>query len=57
MSQGFIFSLKIIFSGILLPSSIWQFSKEKLASKAGNNSVRHLLDEDYIVTSGIDIAD
>ena len=54
MSQAFTFSLRIMFSGILLPFRIWKFSKEKLLSKAGNNSVRSLLDEDYIVTSWFD---
>ena len=54
MRQAFIFSLRIIFSGILLPFRIWQFSKEKLISKSENNSVKSLLDEDYIVTSWFD---
>ena len=54
MSQAFIFALRIIFSGILLPFRIWQFSKEKLISKGENNSVKSLLDEDYIVTSWFD---
>ena len=54
MSQAFIFALRIIFSGILLPFRIWQFSKEKLISKSENNSVKSLLDEDYIVTSWFD---
>ena len=54
MKQVFIFSLRIIFSGILLPFRIWQFSKEKLISKSDNNSVKSLLDEDYIVTSWFD---
>ena len=54
MIQAFIFSLRIIFSGILLPFRIWQFSKEKLISKSDNNSVKSLLDEDYIVTSWFD---
>ena len=54
MSQAFIFSLRIVFSGILLPFRIWQFSKEKLISKSENNSVKSLLDEDYIVTSWFD---
>ena len=54
MSQAFIFSFRIIFSGILLPFRIWQFSKEKLISKSENNSVKSLLDEDYIVTSWLD---
>ena len=54
MNQAFIFSLRIIFSGILLPFRIWQFSKEKLISKSENNSVKSLLDEDYIVTSWFD---
>ena len=54
MSQAFIFSLRIIFSGILLPFRIWKFSKEKLISTSENNSVKSLLDEDYIVTSWFD---
>ena len=54
MRQAFIFSLRIIFSGIILPFRIWQFSKEKLISKSDNNSVKSLLDEDYIVTSWLD---
>ena len=54
MKQVFIFSLRIIFSGILLPFRIWQFSKEKLISKSENNSVKSLLDENYIVTSWFD---
>jgi hypothetical protein len=54
MNQAFIFSLRIIFCGILLPFRIWQFSKEKLISKSDNNSVKSLLDEDYIVTSWFD---
>ena len=51
MLKAIIFSLKILFSGILLPFRIWQFSKEKLISKTENISVKSLLDEDYIVTS------
>ena len=54
MRQAFIFSARIIFSGIILPFRIWQFSKEKLISNSENNSVKSLLDEDYIVTSWFD---
>ena len=54
MRQAFIFSLRIIFSGIILPFRIWQFSKEKLISKSETNSVKSLLDKDYIVTSWFD---
>ena len=54
MKQTFTFSLRIIFSGIILPFRIWQYSKEKLISKSDNNSVKSLLDEDYIVTSWLD---
>ena len=54
MIQAIIFSLKILFSGIILPFRIWQFSKDKLLSKAGNNSIKSLLDDDYIVTSWFD---
>ena len=48
------FSLRILFSGIILPFRIWQFSKDKLLSKAEINSVKSLLDDDYIVTSWFD---
>ena len=48
------FSLRILFSGIILPFRIWHFSKDKLLSKAENNSVKSLLDDDYIVTSWFD---
>ena len=55
MKKTFIFSFRIIFSGIILPFRIWHFSKEKLLSKVGNNSVKSLLDKDYIVTSWFDL--
>ena len=48
------FSLRILFSGIILPFRIWQFSKDKLLSKAEIKSVKILLDDDYIVTSWFD---
>ena len=54
MIHAFIFSLKIIFSGIILPFRIWQFSKEKLISKADTKSITNLLDKDYIATSWFD---
>ena len=54
MIKAIIFSVKIIVYGILLPFRIWQFSKEKLITKSENNSVKSLLDKDYIVTSWFD---
>ena len=54
MIQLIIFSLRIIFSGIILPFRIWQFSKEKLLSKSGSDSIKSLLDKDYIATSWLD---
>ena len=54
MLKAIKFSLRILFSGIILPFRIWQFSKNKLLSKAENNSVKSLLDDDYIVTSWFD---
>ena len=54
MIKAFIFSLRIIFSGLLLPFRIWQFSKEKLLNNIDTNSIKSLLDEDYIVTSWLD---
>ena len=38
----------------MLPFKIWQFSKEKLFSKADSKSITSLLDEDYIATSWFD---
>ena len=54
MINAFIISLKIIFFGIILPFRIWQFSKEKLISKADTKSITNLLDKDYIATSWFD---
>ena len=54
MLTTFLFSLRIIFSGILLPFRIWQFSRDKLLSEAGRTSIKSLLDEDYIITSWLD---
>ena len=54
MIQAIKFSLKILFSGIILPFRIWQFSKNKLISKEGCDSITSLLDEDYIATSWLD---
>ena len=54
MKNTLLFSIKIILFGIILPFRIWQFSKDKLLSKAESNSVKSLLDDDYIVTSWFD---
>ena len=54
MKKPFIFSLKILLFGIILPFRIWQFSKEKLITKADTNSITDLLDTDYIATSWFD---
>jgi len=54
MRQAFIFSLRIILFGIILPFRIWQFSKDKLISKADTKSITNLLDKDYIATSWLD---
>ena len=54
MLQAITFSLRILLSSIILPFRIWQFSKDKLLSKAENNSIKSLLDDDYIVTSWLD---
>ena len=54
MLKAIKFSLRILFSGIILPFRIWQFSKDKLLSKAEVKSVKSLLDDDYIVTSWFD---
>ena len=55
MKKSFIFSLKILLFGIILPFSIWQFSKNKLMSKADTKSITNLLDDDYIATSWFDL--
>ena len=54
MKDTLIFSIKIILFGIILPFKIWQFSKEKLFSKADSKSITSLLDEEYIATSWFD---
>ena len=54
MKRTLLFSIKIILFGIILPFRIWQFSKEKLMSKADTKSITNLLDEDYIATSWFD---
>ena len=54
MKKTLLFSIKIILYGIILPFKIWQFSKEKLFSKADSKSITSLLDEDYIATSWFD---
>ena len=54
MFKAIKFSLRILFSGFILPFRIWQFSKDKLLSKAEEKSVKSLLDDDYIVTSWFD---
>ena len=56
MLQAITFSLRILISSIILPFRIWQFSKDKLLGQAGNNSIKSLLDDDYIVTSWFDWA-
>ena len=55
MKKPFIFSLKILLFGIILPFRIWQFSKNKLMSKADTKSITNLLDDDYIATSWFDL--
>ena len=54
MKNTLLFSIKIILFGIILPFRIWQFSKDKLISKADTKSITHLLDKDYIATSWLD---
>ena len=54
MKNTLLFSIKIILFGIILPFRIWQFSKDKLISKADTKSITNLLDEDYIATSWLD---
>ena len=54
MKKTLLFSIKIILFAIILPFRIWQFSKNKLMSKADTKSITNLLDEDYIATSWFD---
>ena len=54
MKKTLLFSIKIILFGIILPFRIWQFSKDKLISKADTKSITNLLDKDYIATSWLD---
>ena len=55
MKKTLLFSIKIIFFGLILPFRIWQFSKNKLMSKADTKSITNLLDDDYIATSWFDL--
>ena len=55
MKKTLLFSIKIIFFGFILPFRIWQFSKNKLMSKADTKSITNLLDDDYIATSLFDL--
>ena len=55
MKNTLLFSIKIILFGIILPFRIWQFSKDKLISKADTKSITNLLDKDYIATSWLDL--
>ena len=55
MKKTLLFSIKIIFFGFILPFRIWQFSKNKLMSKADTKSITNLLDDDYIATSWFDL--
>ena len=52
--KSFIFSLRVIFYGLFLPIRIWQLSKDKLSSQEGIDSIKNLLDKDYIATSWLD---
>ena len=54
MKDTLLFSIKIMLFGIILPFRIWQFSKDKLISKADTKSITNLLDKDYIATSWFD---
>ena len=54
MKKTLLFSIKIILYGIILPFRIWQFSQDKLISKADTKSITNLLDKDYIATSWLD---
>ena len=54
MKKTLLFSINIILYGIILPFRIWQFSKDKLISKADTTSITNLLDKDYIATSWLD---
>ena len=54
MKNTLLFAIKIILFGIILPFRIWQFSKDKLISKADTKSITNLLDKDYIATSWLD---
>ena len=54
MKKLILFSIKILLFGMILPFKIWEFSKEKLITKADTNSIADLLDTDYIATSWFD---
>ena len=54
MIKAFLLSIRILIFGFLLPFQIWKFSKEKVLS-IGRNPIRSILDEEYVVTSWMDM--
>ena len=54
MIKAFLLSIRILIFGFLLPFQIWKFSKEKVLN-IGRNPIRSILDEEYVVTSWLDL--
>ncbi len=54
MFKAILLAFRIIFFSFLLPYNIWNFSKEKIL-KIGNNSISNMLDEEYVMTSWMDL--
>ncbi|MEE2859048.1 MAG: hypothetical protein VX820_04960 [Candidatus Neomarinimicrobiota bacterium] len=54
MFKAMLLAFRIMFFSFLLPYNIWNFSKEKIL-KIGNNSISNMLDEEYVMTSWMDL--
>ena len=54
MLKAFVTSFKVMFFGLLLPFHIWKFSQDKVLNM-GSRSISNMLDEEYVVTSWMDM--
>ena len=55
MKLAIYLAIKIILFGFVLPYKIWNLSKQKLLNNSRRKSIDSLLDNDYIVTSWLDL--
>lgn len=55
MKLAIYLAIKIILFGFVLPYKIWNLSKQKLLNNSRTESIDSLLENDYIVTSWLDL--